>query len=148
MWAKSVHLGEGCQWVKWRGSKCAHQAQTPGSDIALVQRSDQPTVDARRPRWTPRSVSPKGRSEEPNLKRTVVSDRMRGMTQTCSMEGLLEGRKTPSKNGGQIAPKESADEELRWPKMMGQKNDSWSFKVSDSEKTSTDILQFCKIKML
>jgi hypothetical protein len=40
------------------------------------------------------------------------------------MEGLLEGRKTPSKNGGQIAPKESADEKLLWPKMMGQKIDS------------------------
>ncbi len=69
-------------------------------------------------------MSPKGRSEEPNLKRTVVSDRMRGMIQTCSMEGLLEGRKSPSKNGGQIAPKESADEKLLWPKRMGQKNDS------------------------
>jgi hypothetical protein len=96
----------------------------PWSRNALAERKYQPKVDVRRPRWRPRSVSPKGRSGVPNLKRTVVSDKVRSMVQTCSTKGLWEGRKSPSKNGGQIAPKESADEKLLWPKMMGQKNDS------------------------
>ena len=96
----------------------------PWSRIALAERKYQPKVDVRRPRWRPRSVSPKDGSGVPNLKRTMVSDKVRSMVQTCSTKGPWEGRKPRSKNGGRIAPKENVDKKLLWPEMMGQKIDS------------------------
>jgi hypothetical protein len=57
------------------------------------------------------------------MKSVIISDKMRGMVQTCCTVGLWEGRNHSSKSGGQISLKGSPEEKLLRPEMVDQKND-------------------------